>query len=241
MIAAMRFSGGKDSVLAAIRMSSQCERLDLLTFRTRMIADVEASRLNANRLAKMLATKTRITHSIIDIEASVRYFFQPRGWLDNWRKYGSYACCCMCNSCDFAMDVHTVLYCARNVIKLAFDGVSRTEFAGFTDDWGLPKIQEFAARYNVRWEFPIYEEKNTGLSMLEAGLKAEVPQLLYRSQPNCLGGGYMNNIYMRCYYLPRYGSEDYRKTSLRWLDDRIELACRFIDEQLKTPSGRNLK
>jgi hypothetical protein len=144
----------------------------------------------------------------------------------------------MCNGCDFTMIVQTVLYCARNGIKLAFDGANRTEFAGFMDDWGLPKIREFAGRYNVRWESPVYEEKNAGLSVLEAGLEAEVPQLLFRSQPECSGGGFMSNLYMRCYYLPRYGAEGYRKTTLRWLDDRIELACRFIDKQLETKSSK---
>lgn len=238
MKAAMRFSGGKDSVLAVMRLGAKCERLDLLTFRTLMIVDVEASLLNVERLTKMLVSKTHITHRIIDIDAAVRYFYQPRGWLDNWRRYGSHACCCMCNSCDFTMVVHTVLHCARNGIELAFDGASHTEFAGFMDDWGLPKIQEFAGRYNVRWEFPVYKEKSTGLSMLEAGLEAEVPQLLFRSQPSCRGGGYMSNLYMRCYFLPRYGAEDYRKTTLRWLDDRIELACRFIDKQLETKSSK---
>jgi len=236
--AAMRFSGGKDSMLAALRLGPRCKNLDLLTFSTRMIADADTSRVNATHLIEMLAPTTRVSHDIIDIDGTVRYLYQPRGWWDNWRRYGSHACCCMCNACDLAMIVHTVMHCARYGIALAFDGASHTEFAGFMDDWGLPKIHEFAGIYGVRWEFPVYDEEDVGLSILEAGLEADVPRLLFGSQPYCKGGGHATNLYMRCYYLPRYGAESYRRTTLRWLDDRLELARRFVDEHLQTQSAR---
>lgn len=148
--AVMRFSGGKDSVLAALRVGPECESLDLLTFRTRMIANVEASCVNAERLREMLAPATRVTHTIADMDATVRFLFQPRGWLDNWRRYGSYAVCCMCNPCDLAMIVHTVLHGAQRGLDLAFDGGNHTEFAGFLDEWALPKIQAFSAEFGVR-------------------------------------------------------------------------------------------
>jgi hypothetical protein len=226
--AAMRFSGGKDSTLAALRMAEQCGRIDLLTFRTSMIAHSEASCVNAKKLAEMLAPKTLITHQILDIEPTVRYLFQPRGWWDDWRRYGSYAACCMCNACDFSMFVHVILHCARSGIPLAFCGGSHTEFAGFLDTWGLPRIKTFAAEFGVSWEFPIYDEDRPDLSMLEIGLKAEPPQVFYRSQPHCEGGGIATNLYMRCYYLPRYGPDGYREMTLRWLDDRMALASEFI-------------
>ena len=228
----MRFSGGKDSTLAALRMAEQCDRIDLLTFSTRMIAHSEASRVNAKKLAEMLAPKTLITHQILDIESTVRYLFQPRGWWDDRRRYGSYAACCVCNACDLSMFVHTILYCARRGIPLAFCGGSYTEFAGFLDTWGLPRIQAFAAKFGVRWEFPIYGEDRPDLSMLEIGLKAEPPKMFYRSQPHCEGGGIATNLYMRCYYLPRYGTEAYRDITLRWLDDRLELAGDFIHRNM---------
>lgn len=42
------------------------------------------------------------------------------------------------------------------------------------------------------------------------------------------------NLYIQYYYLRRYGADGYRQTTLRWLGDRLELARRFVDEQLKT-------
>lgn len=226
--AAMRFSGGKDSTLAVLRMAEQCESIDLLTFSTHMIDRVDASHINARKLAEMLAPKTRISHQILDIDSTMRYLFQPRGWWRDWHQYGSYAACCVCNTCDLSMFVHTILYCARRGIPLAFCGGSHTEFAGFLDTWGLPRIKAFAAEFGVRWEFPVYDEDRPDLSMLEIALNAEPPQVLFRSQPHCRGGGIVTNLYMRCYYLPRYGPEAYRDITLRWLEDRLELAREFI-------------
>lgn len=73
--------------------------------------------------------------------------------------------------------------------------------------------------------------------MLDISLRADPPQLLYRSQPHCRGGGPATNVYMRCYYLPRYGPEGYRETTLRWLDDRLTLARKFIRSRLGEGEG----
>jgi hypothetical protein len=203
-----------------------------------MIGNVEASRVNAAHLADMLAPHTQVKHLIMDIESTAQYLYQPRGWWDDWRRYGSYACSCVCNGCDLAMMVHTILYCVQHGIPLAFDGGSRTEFAGFLDAWGMPKIQALAAEYGVRWEYPSYAEDRADLAMLEIGLDAAPPRLLYRSQPRCRGGGIATNLYMRCYYLPRYGADGYRRITLRWLEDRLELARGFINQRIASTAPR---
>jgi len=235
--AAMRFSGGKDSVMAALRMAPKLDKLDMLTFTTRMIADADASRRNADVLRAMLSPRVEVRHAIVDIDATAQFLYEPRGWRDNWRRFGSYAVCCMCNACDLAMIVHVVLHCARHGYPLAFDGGNSTEFAGFLDDWGLPKIKQFAGSYGVRWEYPVYGETRTDLLMLERGLRADPPKLLFGSQPRCRGGGTATNLYLRFYYLPRHGADDYRETTLRWLDDRLKLARKLVDAHLARATG----
>ena len=47
---AMRFSGGKDSTLTALRVAREYERVHLLTFQQNMICKVQNSKLNIQKL-----------------------------------------------------------------------------------------------------------------------------------------------------------------------------------------------
>jgi len=224
----MRFSGGKDSTLAALKIAADHDAIHLLTFWHEMIDNVANSGGNIEKLEKATGKYGCFTHRVLNISKLVQALYHGGGFFGDFRRYGALARASLCTACDFAMFVRTLKYCRDNHIENACDGANHTEFAGFLDDWGLPVIRGFAAENGVNWTFPVFAVERCDISLLDAGLNGAEPTLFFRSQARCHGGGLFANIFLRCYFLPLYGKKSYRDLTLAWLRDRMPLASEYI-------------
>lgn len=220
----MRFSGGKDSTLAAIQVLREYDRLHLLTFHQAMIANVEKSAVNVEKLRQFIGDAERVIHHVVEMDEPLQFFYQGKGYLHDLRHYGTLARAPLCTACDFTMIVLTLKYCLEHGIKNACDGGNKGEFAGFLDEWGTAAIQAFARKYGIVWDYPVYNTARCDVELLEIGLAADAPILFSRSQASCRGGGLFANIHLRCYFLPVHGPDRYRAVTLAWLDERMEMA-----------------
>jgi hypothetical protein len=225
---AVRFSGGKDSMLAVMQVAPHFDRVHLLTFGHQMIANLDKPAQNIAKLEQALGTKGKFVHAIYDITATIRHFYEGKGYFSDVKKYGTLARAGTCTACDFSMFVTTMMYCIEHDIKYACAGGNRSEFSGFLDEWGIGKIKDFADAYGIQWEFPVYDDERCDVTLLEEGLESQTPTLLYGEQACCKGVGFFSNIHLRTYYLPKYGQEKYKGKTLEWLDERIEMADAFI-------------
>lgn len=229
---AMRFSGGKDSTLSALRVAQEFDRVHLLTFRQEMMQNVERSKENVPKLQEMCEGKTTFIHKIIDFGQLVSRIFYGKGYFHDLLRYGTLARVPICTACDFSMTVRTVKYCVDNGITSACDGGNKTEFAGYLDDWGLPIIKDFARSHNVNWMFPVFDEPRCDITLLKLGLKGKNPTIFFRNQARCRGGGLFANIHLRCYYLPLHGRKKYEEVTERWLNERKQIANEYISSGL---------
>jgi len=225
---AMRFSGGKDSTLAALRVSKEYDQVHLLTFWQEMIGRVEQSKINVDKLRDSCGETVDFEHHIIDISQLVKKLYYGKGYFHDLRRYGTLSRAALCTACDFSMCVRVLKYCLDNGITHACDGANKGEFAGFLDEWGLSVICKFAERHGVEWTFPVYDIDRCDIELLKEGLRAEKPTIFSRSQAICRGGGLFANIYLRCYFLPLYGGEKYKKLTLSWLTERMEIASQYL-------------
>jgi len=232
---ALRFSGGKDSTLAALRVSKEYDRVHLLTFWQEMINEVEKSKSNVDKLRESGGEAERFVHQIIDISPLLEKLYYGKGYLHDLKRYGTLARVALCTACDFSMFVRTIKYCLDNGITHAGGGGNKGEFAGFLDEWGLPVIRQFAKQHGIEWTFPVYDTARCDIELFEEGLNAKKPTLFSRSQATCRGGGLFANIHLRCYFLPLYGADKYKELTLAWLRERTEMASEYLSANRKDP------
>lgn len=225
---AMRFSGGKDSTLAALQLAPDYDKVHLLTFTHGMIVGTEKSGLNIPKMEQALGVRDRFVHEIIDIEPLIKHFYHGKGYVSDVRKYGTLARAPMCTACDFSMFFQTIIYCVQNGIHAASDGGNKSEFAGLADEWAFEPIQRWAKRHDVEWVFPVWDDPRCDITLLKEGLKGELPVLMTGSEGSCVGVGLFANIHLRCYFLPRHGVEEYSARTLSWLDERIAMADDYL-------------
>lgn len=225
---AMRYSGGKESTLAALFAAREYDSVHLLTFKQEMVCGIENSKLNVPKLERAVSTAVKYNHVIIDIDHLVRKFYYGKGYFHDVCHYGTLARACLCTACDFAMYVRVIQYCTEHDIHVACDGGNRGEFAGFLDEWALDTIQSFVKKYQIEWIFPVYDNSRCDITLFKEGLRSQNPTIFFRNQASCRGGGLFANIYLRCYFLPLYGAKRYEELTLKWLRERIEMANLYL-------------
>jgi len=234
---AMRFSGGKDSTLAALRLAPHYDKVHLLTFDHEMISGTEKSKLNIPKMEKLLGVTDKFVHRIIEIGPLIQHFYHGKGYLHDVMKYGTLARAPMCTACDFSMFFQTIIFCVENDLHFASDGSNKSEFAGLADEWAFESIQKFARKHQVEWIFPIWDDPRCDLTLLKEGLTAELPVVMYGNEGSCVGVGLFANIHLRCYFLPKHGVDEYSKRTVAWLEERIGMADDYIAKNVRRGAG----
>jgi hypothetical protein len=232
----IQFTGGKDSTLLATLMAQQYRKVHLLTFQNSMIVDLEKVPVNVAKLKRMVGADV-FEHSIISNEALMRRIYSSE-WVRDLRKYHSYSANNICGPCRLAMVAHTIVHCLKHGITAVRDGANRTGFDLSQQVWSLEIIKNFYQEYGLQYDFALYQSSRNDIDLLKLGLAADPPQIFYRSQPLCKGGGEIHNIYLRCYFLPRYGREARRERDTEWLLDKVQICREYIAENA---AANNLK
>lgn len=222
----IQFTGGKDSTLLAALMARRFTRVHLLSFCNPLIVDLDKIPLNVGKL-QLLYGRDKFEHTVIDNEGLLRQLYTGR-WLQDLRKYKTYAANNFCGPCRLSMITHTIMYCLQNEIAFVRDGANRTGFDLSQQVWALTMLKRFYREYKIDYDCTLYDASRNDIELLKLGLSAEKPLILYRSQPLCRGGGEVHNIYFRCYFLPLYGREARRKRDLEWLQDKLDLCREYI-------------
>ena len=231
----IQFSGGKDSTLVAVLMCKQFKKVHLLTFRHSLLFNEDKTKVNINKLKNMFG-EDKINHVFIDIEDLFRKIHADN-YLRDFKTYKTYLAACFCGACRLSQITHTIIYSLENNIRFTRDGTNKMGFDLSQHEWLRSLFKNFYSEYGIDYESPIYDINRPDLKLLELGLTSENPQIFYRSQPEC-GGGHFHNIYLRCYYLPKYDQEAYEKISINWTKYKMELCRKYIRNYF---NSRNVK
>ncbi|MBA3052038.1 7-cyano-7-deazaguanine synthase [bacterium] len=174
---ALLFSGGADSMSAAVYYLKAGDRVKMVTFDNGAERKFENSKKTAELIRKKFPGQ--VSWQLQDSSA----LFKKMGIVNidkDIQKYGDSLVCC---SCKLAMLAEMIVYCRKNNIKVIADGFNKNQLY-YPEQ--LPEYMEPAGeltrKYGITYEHPIYglsRAKRDAL-ILSAGINAKP------SQASCL-------------------------------------------------------
>lgn len=203
--AAIMFSGGTDSTLAAALMLEEGRDVHLLTFNPGFVLFLENSRNNAGRL-KQVYGADRVHHQIMDNRGPTREIFW-NGIKDDLLTYGFNMNALMCLGCRMAMHAGAVIYMLENQVPYMVDG-------SIEDQATIPEQLESTLRrhkvfyketFGIHHRSPIYDESRSDNRLASMGFEEQRNLknqfILFDTQGTC-PFGVTADVYARLFYKP---------------------------------------
>jgi len=171
--AAVLFSGGADSMAAAVYYLKNGYSVKLLTYDNGAERNFENSAKTAKAIQKRFPGK--VSWELKDSGV----LFKKTGIVSmsgDIKKYGDNLLCC---SCKLAMLAEAIVYCLKKNVKIIADGFNRNQLY-YPEQ--VPEYIEItgslAARYGIKYEHPIYGFSRAKRDALirSAGIKAKPAQ-----------------------------------------------------------------
>jgi O-antigen/teichoic acid export membrane protein len=228
---AVQFSGGCDSTLIAMLAAQYFRKVHMVSFTHSLIEGTERTTVNAKKVIALFGEE-KVVHRIIDSTDVFRSFVFD-DYLRDLRKYKTFVVGIGCLACKLSFDVKILDYALSNGIKLILDGADlsvRTQLSQ-GDEGILRERGALFARYGVDFKHPAVKFKNNAFEMLLLGLKLDRSVLMYAEQPECRGNQFLNEVYDRFYFLPKYGIELHSQLGRQWLEDKLPLCRDRLDRR----------
>ncbi|MDD3089029.1 MAG: hypothetical protein PHT95_03700 [Candidatus Omnitrophica bacterium] len=153
----LNFSGGYDSLAAAIILAPEAAELELVTFRVLTSTAHRLAKRNVTRLIKEFPG-TKITHKTIDVrDVQKKLLSGFSSFADKysaeWAPMGLWCC-----SCQLTMRAASIIYCARNGIKYCADGATRMEYYHSSHKIKvINQVKDLFAEYGIEYFNPVYD------------------------------------------------------------------------------------
>jgi len=233
-VCVLQFTGGRDSTLTAIKLIEEYKfkELHLLTFQTDLTDEAEAVQKNIRKLRERFSDEAAIHHEYVNTNELLMTLVQDN-YLNDIIKFKSFNVSTFCPSCRLSHHANTIIYCLKNNIGNAADGVNKlTGFDLFQQPWAVEHVKKLYEEFGVSYVTPLLYNKVSSEVLLEEynkEHKLEIP--FYESQPKCIGGGQFHNIYLRCYYLPLKGKEKYIEVSKKWIEYKMPYVKEYIHQK----------
>jgi len=201
--AAVLFSGGTDSTLAAAQMLDEFERVTLLTFDPGYLYFLDRTKVHAKKLQQRFGDH-RVEHQIIDIRPFVAEILGIDVGAD-LKEYGFNMASLVCLGCRLSMHAFAITWCLENEVPYLADGSIRAQST-------IPEQMEsvirrnrrfYSEQYGIRHFSPIYEEDESDRRLVELGVtdqkKLKRQFILFDTQATCLFG-VPADVYGRLFY-----------------------------------------
>ncbi len=206
---AVLFSGGIDSLLAAVELQASFSRVHLVTFNKGYLEiGVKNNQRNVQVLKKTFGEE-KIIHRVVDLRKLMRRVYD--GLFKDIRMYNMETCWCV--GCRLAMNAGGLVYALEHGLVGYADGSNREQvpsprnLAGTAENFPsvVERLKMFAQEYGVDFMTPVYnrgsrEERRARLRELgfeidylsldrSKNIKGMMTKDVFRrSQPICLSG-----------------------------------------------------
>ena len=223
----VQYSGGCDSTLAAMLAARYFKKVHLLNFYHPFIKQKERSEFNANKLITMFG-KEKIKYARIDTTDTFNKILFG-DYFGDLAKFKTFVVGVGCLACKISFDVHIIKYAMEHNIKLVLDGADLSVKSQLSQgDEGILKARhEFYSEHGIEFKHPAAEFENNPHEMFVLGMEANPEQIMYADQPECIGNQFLNEIYDRFYFLPKYGIDFHSEKGLDWFLDKRSV-CKGI-------------
>ncbi len=206
--AAILFSGGTDSTLAAALMLDEGRDVTLLTFDPGFVLFLDNASNNARRL-QLRYGADRVRQEIIDnTEPTQRILFGDK--VADLREYGFNMSALVCLGCRMAMHARAIIYCLENEVPYLVDGSIADQS---TVPEQLPSVLQrhrrfYREEFGIHHRSPIYDESRSDRRLAEMGMDGQKDLkrqfILFDTQGTC-PFGVTADVYGRMFYrlMPR--------------------------------------
>jgi len=207
---AVMFSGGIDSLLAAVLLTEKYDKVHLITFDKGYLEFGLKNNLDNVERLKNIFGEEKITHEIINIKKIVRKI-SVRPILKDRKYYSMETCWCI--GCRLAMNTGGLIYALENQLFGYGDGSnseqipSEENLTGTAENYPsiVNRLKIFSAEYYVSFLTPVYEfgsRDKRRAKLKELGLDIDylsldhskkikgmmTKDIFFRSQPMCFSG-----------------------------------------------------
>lgn len=201
--AAVLFSGGTDSTLAAAQMLEEFDRVTLLTFDPGYLLFIKNTKVHAKKLQQHFGAE-RVTHLILDIRHYIKDILGSDP-VEDAKEYGFNMSSLVCLGCRLSMHAFAISWCLEHKVPYLADGSIRAQST-------IPEQMETVIRRNRRFYSqvygihhfsPIYEESESDRRLDELGIsgkkKLKKQFILFDTQATCIFG-VPADVYGRLFY-----------------------------------------
>ena len=153
----LNYSGGYDSLTAAIVLAGKAKAIHLVTFKVLTGIFTGLSAKNLKKLRKDFPD-VEFVHKVVDIrdvqEKMLSGFAENcMKYRDKWASLGLWCC-----TCQLSMRAASIIYCLENGITWCADGSTKSEYhhASHKVEF-INKIRELYSEYGLRFFNPVYD------------------------------------------------------------------------------------
>jgi hypothetical protein len=224
--AALNFSGGPNSLLAAALLTQYVSRIHLLAYTRSFMKHTERMKIPREMLAGKFGAE-RFIYREKNIDGIVKETVLNEYEQDR-KEFGPVMYMMKtCAGCKLGMHLATIRYCLERGIRLVCDG-SNQSGAILIPDQNREVVEVLKAlyrHYGIIYLVPVYEVYRSDWECFrmgiteKKGLKTE--SLFYSSQPSCGWVGLYMHLYVLGYYLPRHGLIHYVSSAVRYHREKL--------------------
>lgn len=183
------FSGGKDSLLSAVRYLDEGYKVNLVVFDNSCGIGLENIKINIKRLIKKYGSDKLCFFGKKDISAIFRNFIHPfYNYNTNYiiNNYGSITISQFnCLACRMAMYVASIIICKQKNIKNIVDGARICQLFAIEQEEMLKEFKYFFNKYDLNIDYPVKYIDNDWDLKNELLIRGVIPKTI---EPQCLLG-----------------------------------------------------
>jgi len=207
---ALMFSGGIDSLLSAVILQEQFDKVHLLTFNKGYLEfGLKNNRKNILKLKKVYGSNKFIAN-IISIKEII-HNVSTKKFFKDIHQYGGEISWCV--GCRLSMNIGALIYALENNLLAIADGSNKEQVPGNNNlvatAENYPKViqqlKDFADGYNVKFITPVFEfgsREKKRKKLMKLGMEIDylskdhskkitgiiTKDIFYRAQPICFSG-----------------------------------------------------
>ncbi len=268
--AAVLYSGGSDSTLAAALAMDEFDKLHLLTFSRFGIFNVERAQVNVRKLEARYGAD-RIEHHQIEIDRLFDKVSYDR-YFATLRRHG-FLVLSTCGLCKLAMHLRALLFCLDHEVDVIIDGANRAmDIYPAQMKRVIERMQSMYGRFGVDYRTPVFDyDGPSEMQFLDTGdgggggdfwNKEDQEDLdttdrkLYEmgifDAPRTKGTAEDHAMQPRCfqfilfrifvhwYYLPYRDYEDYESNTVAFYDEKIGRFTELVQQHVDHPDASKL-
>lgn len=234
--AAVLFSGGADSTLAAARACEQYGSVCLLTCTFSHGFRFSRSQTSVAALQRFYG-RDRVQRVFLDTDPLIRALYLHRfsSDLHRYRSYLLFVSYCEC--CKLAMHTAAIRYCRRNGIERVCEGANHKSAPIFPDQRAavLADFAGFYGEYGICFTAPVWDIDRADHVLHDMGVIADRDckneHVFYSNQHSCLVG-----LLLHAYGRMALSDRRAEDTARRYFGEKMDVARRLLAEDAGAPA-----